>query len=90
MTSHRTPWPYAEALAHMDEVLELVANGEPQSITRPDGVTFVIHTAPPATSEVTDLREEPFVSAMTALRNIPRDEEFRLERLQDKPGDVEL
>lgn len=90
MTSNRTPWPYAEALAHMDEVLELVANGEPQKITRPDGVTFVIHTASPPASEVTAAREEPFVSAMTAFRNIPRDEEFKLERIQDTPGDVEL
>ncbi|BDP40615.1 hypothetical protein DAETH_05840 [Deinococcus aetherius] len=33
---------------------------------------------------------EPFVNAMSAFKEMPRDEEFKLDRIQDTPPDPDL
>lgn len=78
----RSIWPYSEAQAHWDEIMRLAASGEPQHISRPDGVTLVIQMQP--------AEPEPFVSALAAFEGMPRDGEFILERPKDTPRDIEL
>lgn len=42
MNQPRAPWSYTEAQAHLQELLEHAANGEPQRITQPDGSVIVV------------------------------------------------
>lgn len=72
----RAIWPYDEAQAHWEEIMQLAAGGEPQRVARPDGVTLVIQMQP--TTE-----PEQFVSALAAFEGMPRDGELILERAVD-------
>ncbi|GHG08759.1 hypothetical protein GCM10017783_21720 [Deinococcus piscis] len=81
MTKHDI-WAYSEAQSHWEEILQLAANGEPQRISRPDGVTLVIQMQPE--------QAEPFVPVLAAFAGLPVDTELVTERPQDQPRDVEL
>ncbi|MCY1703694.1 hypothetical protein [Deinococcus sp. SL84] len=81
MTKHDI-WAYSEAQSHWEEILQLAANGEPQRISRPDGVTLVIQMQPEQT--------EPFVPVLAAFAGLPEDAELVMERPQDPPRDIEL
>lgn len=86
MTSPRKSWPYAEAQAHLDELLELAANGEAQRITQPDGSTLVVLATRPRAAET----PKPFRSGLSTFLDAPRDEEFNADRIQDTVRDVDL
>lgn len=81
--THQKIWPYAEALANMEEIFRLAGNGEPQTISRPDGVTLIIQTQP-------NEGQIPFVSALSAFEGLPRDTELVIERIKDYPRDLDL
>lgn len=81
MTKHDI-WAYSEAQSHWEEIMQLAANGEPQRISRPDGVTLVIQMQPE--------QAEPFVPVLAAFAGLPQDAELVTERPQDQPRDIEL
>ncbi|WP_261665516.1 hypothetical protein [Deinococcus sp. Marseille-Q6407] len=81
MTKHDI-WAYSEAQSHWEEIMQLAANGEPQRISRPDGVTLVIQMQP--------AQAEPFVPVLAAFAGLPQDAELVTERPQDQSRDIEL
>lgn len=87
MTSNRTPWPYAEAQAHLGELLDLAANGEPQRIVQPDGTTLVVLAT---RTQTVEQRPRPFRSGLSTFLNAPRDDDFNADRIQDPVGDIDL
>lgn len=87
MTPTRTPWPYAEAQAHLDELLDLAANGEPQRIVQPDGSTLVVLAT---RAQPVEKQARPFRSGLSTFLNAPRDDDFNVERIQDPIGDLDL
>lgn len=80
-------WPYAESQARLGELLRLVLNGQEQFVTLPDGEVVAVWRVCETSR---DAEGKPFVSAMATFRNVPRDEEFKLERLQDTVGESVL
>lgn len=83
MTTAKKIWPHTEVAAHLDEILQLAANGVPQQISRPDGTTFVIQKNP-----VTE--EKPFVSTFSVFENFPKGAELVIDRPKDPPRDIDL
>lgn len=83
MTTAKKIWPHAEVAAHLEEILQLAAKGEPQQITRPDGTTLVIQTQPEPV-------EKPFVNGLSVYTNFPEGEELVIERIDDTPRDIDL
>lgn len=80
----RNIWPYSEVQAHWEEIMQLAAGGEPQRITRPDGVVLKLVVEPQPTEA------KPFVSALAAFAGLPNDAELVTERAKDIPRDIEL
>lgn len=83
MTPNQKIWPYAEAAAHLQEILQRAANGEPQMITDEQGRTFNLQVA-------RDPEAVPFVSGMSIYENFPPDTELVTERITDTPRDIDL
>ena len=87
MTSPRKIWPYAEAQAHLDELLRLVVGGEEQFVTLPDGEVVSVWRVDETSR---DAEGKPFVSGMATFRNAPQDEDFKPERLRGTLRDIDL
>lgn len=81
MTVEQKIWPQTEVASHLDEILQLAANGEPQQIVRSDGVTLVIQTRS---------QETAVTPAIAAFRSVPRGAELLIERPSDPPRETEL
>lgn len=87
MTTQSKSWPYAEAQAHLDELLELAANGEPQRIVQPDGRTLVVLAT---RTQAVEQQPRPFRSVLSVYEGAPQDEDFNPERLRGKLRDIDL